>query len=689
VNFARVCLLMACLGVLAGLHSGGLRAENAPLLLPPVKEWRAAPGQLVLASPVSIEAQDPFLAQLLADEIRLHGARPIVGDGGRRPIRLGLVGQPRVNRELAAVKLLDAVPRQPESYLISIHPRGVLLAARDEAGLFYGVQTLRQLARPERGGIVLPLGVIRDWPKLSFRGLSVDLGQGAVPTEEEMRRMIETCAEYKLNAVSFYLQHLVAFRSTPLLAPRGAELDPETLRRLVAFAAQHHVTLMPQQQTFGHLHHLLKHELYAHLGEVRHGSTLTAGDPAVYQWLEGVADELCAVFPGTLFHAGGDETWDLGKGVNRDAVTADGGQGRLWAAHMSRVADILRRHNRRMLFWGDVVLENPELIPQLPRDMIAATWNYNVDDSFSRFIAPFRETGLDVIVCPSANNWSKPVPDFNVAVKNIGRFVAEGKRQGALGMLNTTWFDDGESLFNAAWYPVVYSAAAAWQGGDVDRECFDAAYDWAFHRAEGQAIAGAVRKLGEVHEAARRAGFADAANALLWLDPYSDRGARTYARLLPQASTMRHLAEEALTDLLENRSRCRLHTNTLDALEFGARRMDWLGMKVQFSADIAALYHDARANTDDARRVNYNFLNLSDINGRVQDLRDVAGEMKEQYRTLWLAANRPYLLNGMLALYDRELLYWLDKSARLAEARAAYRQTRTLPAAADVGLSEP
>ena len=47
---------------------------------------------------------------------------------------------------------------------------------------------------------------------------------------------------------------------------------------------------MPQQQTFGHLHHLLKHEIYSDLGEVPHGTTLTAGDAAVYGWIEGAVE---------------------------------------------------------------------------------------------------------------------------------------------------------------------------------------------------------------------------------------------------------------------------------------------------------------------------------------------------------------------------------------------------------------
>lgn len=688
-GFGLACRLLALFFPLFSILYPPSSSAATPPLVPPVREWRESGDRLVLRSPVRIEAPDQFTAQVLADEIRLHGAQAAFRRGGRARILLGRPGQPAVKRELAATGLSAAVPEQPESYLISVSRRGVLLAAKDDAGLYYAVQTLRQLVRPAEGGIALPGGVIRDWPELRFRGLSVDLGQGAVPTEAQMRRIVETCSEYKLNVVSFYLQHLVPFRATPLLAPKGAELDLETLRRLAEFAAQRHVTLMPQQQTFGHLHHLLKHELYAHLGEVPHASTLTAGDPAVYEWVEGVADELTGVLPGPFFHAGGDETWDLGKGVNREAVSAEGGFGKLWAEHMTRVADILRRHNRRTLFWGDRALKAPAIIPQLPRDMVAATWAYDADDKFAEFITPFRQAGLDVLVCPSANNWSKPAPDFNVAVKNIGRFVAEGKRQGALGMLNTVWFDDGESLFDVTWYPVLYSAAVAWQGGDVPRERFDDAYDWAFHRAEGQAIAGAIRKLGEVHDAARRAGFTDAANEYLWLDPYRSRGARAYARLAPQAAPMRRLAEEALTAILEGRRHCRLHTNTLDYLEFAARRMDWLGMKVQFAGEIAAFYHDAREHLQDTRRVNYAFLNMSVINGRVQDLRDMAGEMKEQYRQLWLAANHPYLLNAMLALYDRELLYWLDKADRLEEARVAYRQTHTLPEPVVIGLSEP
>jgi hypothetical protein len=674
--------------VVACALAGTFLAQADPPVIPPVKEWRESGPQVVLKSPVRIQALDRFTAQLVADELQIHGAQGTIGKS-KGPILVGLAGELAVANELAARGLSNAVPRQTESYLISISSRGALVAARDASGLYYGAQTLRQLMRPAAGGISLPGGIIRDWPEMGLRGLSIDLSLSAVPTEEHKRRIIDTCAEYKLNLVSFYIENLVAYPSTPLLAPKGAELEPGELRRLVAYANQRHVMLMPQQQTFGHLHYLLREELYAHLAEVPRNSTLAAGNPAVYKWIEDVADELTGIFPAPLFHAGGDETWDLGKGVNREAAKAEGGVGKLWQAHMSRVAGILRNHGRRTLFWGDIPLKTPAIIAQLPRDMIAATWTYEPDDNFAEYITPYRKAGLDVLVCPSVNNWSKPAPDFNKAVTNTGRFVAEGKRQGALGMLNTVWFDDGESLFDTIWYPVLYSAAASWQGGDVDRDRFDGAYDWAFHRAEGRAMAGAVRKLGEVHEAARKAGFTDAADEYVWLDPYKGRGARIYSRLAPQAPAMRRASEEALTLILRNRPRCLLHTNELDFLEFAARRMDWLGMKVQFSGDIAAMYRDAREHASDTHLVNYAFMNISLVPGRVTDLRDAAGELKEEYRRLWLSTSSPYLLNSMLSLYDRELLYWQNMSARLADARAVYNRDHTLPDPSTLGLSEP
>ena len=681
-------------GLLATILAAGTALAAAPdiAVVPAPREISTVAGVYKFEAPARIACatSDRPAANAVASEIQRDGGKAQVLTQAAAPaaIRIGKPDDPVVHRALIAAKALNRVPTQPESYLLLADAHGVTLAARDGAGLYWGAQTLRQLLRVDRGAVTVPRVTIRDWPAMAFRGLSVDLGQGAIPTEEELRSIIATCAEYKLNVVSFYVQHLLPLRLSPLMAPRGAALDPETVQRLQRFAELHHVMLVPQQQTFGHLHRLLKYEKYAGLSEVQHGATLAPGVPAVYDWVEDAVDEWTKLLPGPYFHAGGDETRDLGKGVSHAAAATPGGLQRLWTEHMTRVAAIARRHGRRTMFWSDVPLQSPEVIAGLPHDMIAAAWTYEPNSHFADFVTPFRKAGLDVIVCPSVNNWNKPAPDFEVAIKNIGGFVAEGQRQGALGMLNTVWFDDGESLFDSVWYPVLYSADASWRGADVPREEFDHAFDWAFYRSAGTAFAGVIQKLGQIHATVRKAGVHDADDEYVWLDPFSGRGAGIYAKLQPQAHEIRILAEDALTTLLQSRSQARLHTATLDYLDFAARRYDWLGMRVQYAGEIASLYQTATAHTDDSGAVTYSLAKISGVNGRVQDLRNYAGEMKQEYQTLWLAANHPYMLNSMLALYDRELLFWLDKATRISQVRTTYRKEHTLPPLASLGMAE-
>src|SRR5207302_9965263 len=82
--------------------------------------------------------------------------------------------------------------------------------------------------------------------------------------------------------------------------------------------------------------------------------------------------------------------------------------------------------------------------------------------------------------------------------KNIINFVRDGQKAGAIGMMNTTWDDDGESLFEMAWHPIVLGAAASWQEGVVEIQQFDRDFDWAFFRNDGDQFVKAERALGSV-----------------------------------------------------------------------------------------------------------------------------------------------------------------------------------------------
>jgi hexosaminidase len=653
-------------------------------LVPAPRSVERGQGQLVLRSPVGILVavkEDRVAAETLAAELKdIHGFGATVGESGNPAIRILRAGTPDVDQEIERLGLDRTALSNDEGYVLHVNPSGALVAARTAAGVFYGVQTLCQLITP--GGRV-PAVAIGDWPALRYRGLSVDISRGPFLTEDRMKELIRTAAEFKLNILSFYMEHVFPYRHAPIVAPEGGVFSPELAQRLAAYARRYHVDLVPQQQTFGHLHHMLKFERYAELAEVPHGFVITPESERTYEWIREVCRQLADAFPSTFLHIGSDETWELGEGRARPEAERIG-VGNVYVRHMQRVGEMLRPVNRKLMFWGDIALRHAELIPKLPRNLVAMTWVYSPKDDFSSYIGPFRDAGFEFFVCPGLNNWNRIFPNVSDALANINNFVRDGKKAGALGMFNTHWADDGEALFNDNWYGILYSAAAAWQPGDVSKRDFEAAFDWAFYRNSDETFASMIQRLDQVHQTLRSAGVGDASTRLFWFDPFSLSGATTTAKIHPVASEVRLLAEGVLADLEAHTNKARRHRDTLAFLQLAAKRLDYLGMKAQFARRIGELYREALA-----AQAPRNLSRINSTNGLIQDLRDYANEIKGLYRSAWLAENRPYWLDNVLVRHDYEALLWTGRARLFTEASQQYATTKKMPEPEKLGLHLP
>ena len=150
-----------------------------------------------------------------------------------------------------------------EGYAIVPEANGLAVIAETSSGLFYGAQTVKQLIRGSGKETVLLVPTIRDWPAMAHRGLSDDWSRGPLPNMEFLKREIRTLAAYKYNIFSPYFEHTFAYASTPVAAFPGGAMTPEEARELVAYAAKYHITIIPEQEAFGHLHHVLKFEQYS------------------------------------------------------------------------------------------------------------------------------------------------------------------------------------------------------------------------------------------------------------------------------------------------------------------------------------------------------------------------------------------------------------------------------------------
>ena len=656
------------IGVAIGVAQGQDRVSIIPQprqMTATGETFRLDRAHIVLADPRS--AEDRFAATDFGEEFGLK----IRGRRDRKAILIGLLSSPVIQK---ALKNEPPDNLNEEGYVLDVGTNGVIVAGASAAGTFYGLQTLKQLVRGEARDAYIQGVHIVDWPAMRWRGVSDDISRGPVPTVAYIKRQLRTFAAYKLNLHSFYMEHAFSSSAHPLIGPEGGSLTPAEIRELVAYAKSYHIELVPEQQTFGHLHKALKLEKYNSLAETPYGDVLSPQQEGTYKLIGDWYRELDGLFPSQFFHIGADETFELGQGQSREAARARG-VGAVYFEHLNRVRELLKPYNRKLIFWGDIALNHPELIGSIPKDLLVANWDYAPRESYDSRIDPFKNAGLQQFVCPGVWGWNQIFPNVDNASKNIINFVRDGQAAGALGMINTTWDDDGETLFEMGWYAIVLGAAASWQSGTVDQRKFDADFDWAFFRADGAEFVNAIHALGSVNTVLDIRTSDD----LFWRNPFTtpfQTDARANAEKIRK---MRLQVESTLENLLRNRDRARRNATMIPALILAAQRFDHLGRRAQTVEKLSREYWEAYLNLGDRVRVRRLRRYASPIYNQLREMAEELSVLRASYREQWLAENRAYWLDSVLARYDHAIAEWLEKSRELGEALRNYETTSTLP----------
>jgi hypothetical protein len=640
-------------------------------------------------------AENNFALRDLAETLKMRNVP--VNEHDAPPLLFFRVDSKQGASLLESIHLQFDPAMNDEGYVIApAGVRSIVVIAKSASGFFYGAQTVKQLIRGSGKDTVSLVPTIRDWPAMAHRGLSDDWSRGPLPNMEFLKREIRTLAAYKINIFSPYFEHTFAYDSTPVAAFPGGAMTPDEARELVAYATQYHITVIPEQESFGHLHHLLKFEQFSALGETAHGSVLAPGDSATLPLIGEWFSELAKVFPAPYAHIGADETFELGLGKTREQVQQQG-LGAVYIDFLKQIHATLEPNHKRLLFWGDIAVHSPELVGTLPKDMIAVPWDYDAKPDFKPIIAPFTKVGLETWVAPGVSNWNRLYPNNNDALENIRAFVRDGQALGATGVMNTVWNDDGEGIFDENWYGVLYGAAAGWQTGESSEPAFSSSYGLAFHRDPTGKIDQAQRELMAAHATFKEAGLRDAEDVYFWVDPFSPEGERVGAKLRLFESPLRLHAERAIALVAEARAAAKLENRTLenpealDALELGARRIDFVGLKFQATDESIALYNQARTIAADKSRrseVEEKLWTIGSNNGLLEDIRDGYTLLGGLYRQAWLQDNRPYWLENNQARYDRAAQLWIGRSDHWDLVLEQWWNTHTLAAPAEVGLPE-
>lgn len=382
----------------------------------------------------------------------------------------------RGNAKQGDIVFIQDNKKDSESYQIEITKENVVITG-SESGLWYGMQTLLQIAQQEGGK--LPCIQIQDEPEIANRGYYFDVTRGRIPTLNWLKTLADRLSYYKINQLQLYVEHTYLFRNiselwrddTPLTAAEIIELD--------SYCAERGIQLVPSLATFGHMFKLLSSKKYTHLCELEdsdkapfclrsrmHHHTIDASNPESLELIKSMISEYMGLFQSNLFNICADETFDLGKGRSKETAQKYG-KDHLYIHYVKELCEFLVQNGKRPMFWGDVILEFPELIQELPKETICLNWGYMWNEGEER-IQKMHEVGAVQYCCPGVCAWNMFVNLNWCAYQNNKRMCSYAKKYEAIGVLNTDWGDFLHINHPEFSRPgLIYGAAFSWNTSDI------------------------------------------------------------------------------------------------------------------------------------------------------------------------------------------------------------------------------
>ena len=377
-RYAKVCLFLWVLGMCLTAHS--LKAQS---VIPVPLKMEQGTGCFLLSENTKLYINLQGLeAQLLENCLQ---ALPVHLKKGKKKDTQNILS-------LLITEKNHQLP-SPESYTLSVTPQQILIRATSGAGLFYGMQTLLQLAQPSGAGSYSIASVeIEDTPRFAYRGLMLDVSRH-FSTKEFIKKQIDALAYYKINRLHLHLTDAAGWRleikKYPLLTEFAAwRTDPtwkqwwnggrkyvrfdapgayggyytqDDIREILEYARQHYITVIPEIEMPSHSEEVLA--AYPQLscsGEPYKNSDFCVGNEETFTFLENVLTEVMELFPSEYIHIGGDEA---GKSAWKTCPKC---QKRMTDEHLTNVDELqsylihriekfLNNHGRHLLGWDEIL----------------------------------------------------------------------------------------------------------------------------------------------------------------------------------------------------------------------------------------------------------------------------------------------------------------------------------------------
>ena len=430
------------------------------LLFPMPQKMTPGEGTLVLQPGKFIVLQSDEPSKMLFTGEAIQAA--LATAGPRWELSAAAGNDPKWIGALVTVK--PGAAHGPESYTLAITKDHILIEAGGLAGAYHAAMTLKQLARQCAGTGSLPCLAIEDWADIPNRGAMLDISRDKVPTMETLYKLVDMMAEFKMNQLQLYTEHTFAYRNHKEVWEKASPMTAEQILKLDAYCRDRHVELVPNQNSFGHLHRWLEKETYRPLAEVPEAPfTICPTNPKSIELLDEMYSELLPNFSSRQFNVGCDETGDLGKGRSKQFVKSEADIARLYLDFLLKIHGLVKKNGRQMQFWADIILQHPEHISALPKDIIALAWGYDAGHPFAEQCEKFAKANIQFYVCPGTSAWNAIIGRTDNMKANMLSAAENAKKFKGAGLLITSWGDAGHwDHLPIAFAGYTYGAAVSW-----------------------------------------------------------------------------------------------------------------------------------------------------------------------------------------------------------------------------------
>ncbi|MBP3626655.1 MAG: family 20 glycosylhydrolase [Clostridia bacterium] len=363
-----------------------------------------------------------------------------------------------------------------EGYTLDINENGIVISAGSEKGAFYSFMTLCQLVR--QFGNSLPYVEIKDEPHFKIRGYMLDISRNKIPTLEHLKEKADMLCQLKINHLELYVEGApFKFRNHKIAWEGNSVITGEEIAEFDKYCKERFIELVPTQNTFGHMGFWLTDtEGYNHLAECPNGFTYPKDgrvvpwalclDPTseeAFDFVKDISDDLLSYFSSDKYNVCCDETLEVGLGKSKPLAEKIG-IGRVYLNYLLKLHKYCTEKGKTMMFWADIINEYPELVPEIPKDIVALNWGYYNDLPKEDSCIAFEKSGVPYCVCPGSAVWNTMVGNTTQMLENIHDTVMKGYRHSAIGVVTTDWGDNGHLQGIAPAYPsIVYGAALSWQ----------------------------------------------------------------------------------------------------------------------------------------------------------------------------------------------------------------------------------